>query len=245
MHSRGAADRLGVCVALLLVASTTRGQTADSIIALNVVARGGPAQLRAVRSERLIGHITLADGSSWVDTVDVERPNRIRTTLWGGGRLLVQASDGHTVWTLNGMAGAPVPHIETGDVARNIQAGADIDGPLIAFRAKGNRVEYAGIDTAAGRPAYVLEVQTATGLHDRYYIDVRTHLQTKWTGIRPSNGDTLVFDSYFGDYRRVDGVMLAFRIDSDTRGRPGRQHMQFDTASVNPPLAPERFRLPH
>ena len=103
---------------------------------------------------------------------------------------------------------------------------------------------YAAVDTAAGRPAYVLEVLTATGLRDRDYIDVRTHLQTKWTGIRPANGDTLVFDSYSGDYRRVDGVMVAFRIDSDTRGRPGEQHIRFTSATLDLPIDPARFRLP-
>ena len=229
---------------MLIAALPARAQTADSIIALNVAARGGLARLRAVRSERLTGRITLANGLSGVDTVELARPSRIRTTLDLGGRVLVQASDGRTTWTLNPLAGDTAPHVVTGDLARNIEAGADFDGPLVDYAAKGNRIAYAGIDTADGRPAWVLDVLTAGGLHDRYYIDVGTHLQTKWTGIRPANGDTLVFDSYFGDYRRVDGVMVAFRIDSDTRGRPGGQHILFTSATLDLPIDAVRFRLP-
>lgn len=236
-----------VVVAVALSSLTppcARGQTTDSIIGLNVAARGGLAALRAIRTERLVGRIELAPGISGIDSVELERPRHIRTTIHIGSRLLIQASDGRITWTLNPFAGDTAAHAMSEDAARNVEAGADIDGPLVDYAAKGNRVAYAGIDTADGRPAYALDVVTAAGLHDRYYIDLATHLQTKWTGRRVSDGDTTVIESFFRDYRRVDGVMLAFRIDSDTPGRPGSQHIVFRAAALNVPIDDARFRLP-
>ncbi len=236
---------MAVATALLLAgAPRARAQAADSIIALNVAARGGLARLEAVRTERLAGWITLVNGLAGPDTVELERPLHVRTTLHLGTRTIVQASDGRTTWTVNPMAGDTVPTMMTGGAARNVEAGADFDGPLVDYAAKGNRVTYAGRDTADGRPAFALDVITAVGLHDRYFIDERTHLQSKWEGRRVFGRDTLVFESYFRDYRRVDGVMLAFRIDSDTRGRPGGQHIVIERAELNAPIGPARFRFP-
>lgn len=232
--------------AMLLLASApaARAQTADSILALNLAARGGRARLESVRSERLIGRIELANGLAGADTVELERPLHVRTTLHLGARTIVQASDGRTTWTVNPLAGDTTPTVMTGGAAQNVEAGADLDGPLVDYAAKGNRVTFAGRDTADGRPAFALDVVTAAGLHDRYFIDARTHLQTKWQGRRIVNGDTLVFESYFRDYRRVDGIAIAFRIDSDTRGRPGGQHITIARAEVNVPIDAHRFRFP-
>jgi len=230
-------------LALVVAAAPVAAQSVDSLIALNVAARGGMARLRAVRTEWLAGHIVLGPGADAVDTVELERPLHIRTTLHLNGKTIVQASDGRTTWTINPFAGDTAPHVMEPDLAANVEAGADFDGPLIDYAAKGNRVTFAGTDTADGRPASLLRVTTAAGLQDTYFIDAGTHLQTKWSGRRVVNGDTVVYESWFRDYRSVGGVMVAFRIDSDTRGRPGVQRIRFDSAAVNVPLSPDRFRM--
>ena len=235
---------LGAVIAAAVFARGAAAQSADSIIALNVAARGGPAALRAIRTERLVGRIELGPGLAGNDTVELERPLHVRTSIHLGDRALVQASDGRTTWTINPFAGDSVAHLMDADQARNVEAGADFDGPLVDYAAKGNHVTTAGVDTADGRPAWALNVVTADGLHDRYFIDMQSHLQTKWTGERVVNGDTVVFESYFRDYRRIGGVMIAFRIDSDTRGRPGGQHIMVERAEVNVPIDPSRFRMP-
>lgn len=233
-----------VAFAGLLAATRSHAQTADSIIALDLAARGGLARLRAVRTERLVGRIQLANGAGGLDTVELERPLHVRTTIRLGTRTIVQASDGRTTWTINPFAGDTAATVMAPDAARNVEAGADFDGPFIDHAAKGNRVRYAGLDTAGGRPAFVLDVITAAGLHDRYFVDRASHLVTRWTGVRVVNGRTVTFESYFRDYRTVDGVEIAFRIDSDTQGRPGAQHIVLDTAAVNVPIDPARFRMP-
>jgi len=243
--TRGRWGLMALAAALLPACTSAAGaQTADSIIALSLAARGGLARLEAVRTERLIGRVALANGLAGTDTVELERPLHVRTTLHLGPRTIIQASDGRTTWGVNPLAGDSVPTVMAPDAARNVEAGADYDGPLMDYEAKGNRVTYAGVDTADGRPAFALDVVTPAGLHDRYYIDARTHLQTKWEGRRVVNGDTLVFESFFRDYRRASGVEIAFRIDSDTRGRPGGQHIVLERADVNVPIRAARFRFP-
>lgn len=237
-------------MALLLSATVARAQrpavSVDSVIAMSVASRGGLARLRSVRTQEMRGHISFADGPPHPFAVDMARPGRIRTEITLDGGRLVQAYDGNVAWMINpaGPRNDTVPHVLPPGEADNIAAGGDMDGPLVDYADKGNRVTLAGLDTADGRPAYRLEVVTAAGLKDTYYIDTASHLQTKWQGHRVMNGEPVVFVSFFRDYRPVDGIMIAFRIDSGTEGRPGGQSIAIDTVRLNATLSASEFVMP-
>ena len=218
--------------------------TADSVIARYLEARGGAARIREVRTERMIGRITLASGRSGSDTIELARPLRIRTTIHLGDRVLVQGYDGDTAWTVNPLWGDSAPHPLDSATAMNVIAGADMDGPLEDYAAKGERVRLAGADTADGRLAWALRVTWPDGSTDTWFVDTTSFMITKWQGERVLDGTPLTFDTWFRDYRRVDGLMFSLLMESDTRGRPGTQRVAFDSIEVNPPIADARFRMP-
>jgi enterochelin esterase-like enzyme len=204
-------------------------------------------RLEAVRTQQLRGSISFAGGPAHPFAVDMARPDRIRTEITLDSGQIVQAYDGKVGWTVNAGPGAgsdTSAHVLPAGEARNIAAGGDMDGPLVDYAEKGNRVTCAGLDTADGRTAYRLDVVTAAGLEDSYYIDTTSHLQTKWRGHRVMNGRPVVFVSFFRDYRPVDGIMIAFRIDSGTEGQRGGQSITIDTARVNVPLPSDEFVMP-
>ncbi|HET7584381.1 MAG TPA: hypothetical protein VFK13_05705 [Gemmatimonadaceae bacterium] len=240
-------ERTGVFIfAFVVLASSAHAQTADSVIALNMVARGGLQRLRAIRSERLVGHFVMETGESAVDTVEIARPGRIRTTIHFPHDLLVQASSGRTAWMVSTLAwrGDSSAHELPPEQAKNIQAAADLDGPLVDYAAKGHQVAFAGVDTADGRPAYVLRVVTADGLHDTYFIDSVTHLQTKWIGERTIGGTTVTLETFFRDYRAMGGTMVPFRIDSDNGREATGNHFTVEAVELNVAIDSERFEVP-
>lgn len=218
--------------------------SADSVIARYLAARGGAERIQAVRTERMVGRITLANGAAGTDTVELARPLRIRTTLHLGGRVMVQGYDGRTAWTINPFASDTTPHALDPGTAQNVIAGADMDGPLVDWAAKGNRVTLAGLDTADGRPAWALRVTRPDGTKDTYFVDTASSLVTKWQGARVIAGTPVVFETYFRDWRRIAGLMFPFTLVSDTRGRPGNQRIAFDSIAVDPPIPAARFRGP-
>lgn len=222
------------------------GNSADRPIAANIVSRGGMTRLKSVRTIEMRGHIAFADGSTHPLAVDMARPGRIRTEITLDAGTLILAYDGTVGWTVNplGTAADKKPHLLATAEALNVAAGADMDGALVDYVAKGNRVTLAGVDTADGRPAYRLDVVTAAGLNDTYYIDTVSHLQTKWLGHRVMNGVPVVFVSFFRDYRWIDGVMIAFQIDSGTQGQPGGQHITIGTVRINAKVDDEEFAMP-
>ena len=215
----------------------------DALLARFVEARGGAGAMRAVRTVRLSGRFIAGD--SGVATIELARdPARVHTEIRFGSRALIQVWDGHAGWTINPFRGDSVARPLEGGEAKNVAAGADFEGPLVDWRAKGDRVRWAGADTADGRPAYAVEVFTADSLHDTYFIDSHSFLQTKWEGHRELGGDSVTFVSYFRDYRMVGGMAWAYRIDSQTLGRPGGQQFVFDSVSVNVPLPTATFAKP-
>jgi hypothetical protein len=220
--------------------------TADQVIAANIAARGGLARVTSVRSETLTGHITFADGVAHPLLVHLARPNRVRTEITLDGGRIVQAYDGRVAWAMNTAStqGDTAAQVLPLDQTQNIAAGADMDGPLTHHAEKGNRVTLAGIDTADGRPAYKLNVVTASGLADTYYIDTTSHLQTKWQGHRTMNAKPVVFESYFRDYRPVNGVMFAFTIASGIEGEAGGQTITLDSVQLDKVMPDSDFTMP-
>ncbi|HEY6807842.1 MAG TPA: hypothetical protein VI160_03550 [Gemmatimonadales bacterium] len=233
-----------VLAAGLVLAGPASAQTVGDIVSRYLAARGGLERLKAVRTARLAGRISFSTGASGVDTVELARPLHVRTTLRINGQTLVQAYDGRVAWTLNPFAGDTAAHPVDPGTAKNIIAGADIDGPFVDFAAKGNAITYAGRDTAAGRPVFRLHVTRADSIDDTYFIDTASYLLLKWEGRRAPDGVPVVFETFFRDYRSVGGVQIAYRLDSDTQGRPGGIHIAFDSVRINVPVDPARFALP-
>ncbi len=163
--------------------------SADSVIAASIASRGGLERLESVRTQEMRGHISFSGGAAHLMTVDMARPGHIRTEIALDGGRIIQAYDGKVAWMIN-PAGSPsdtTPHVLPAGEAANVAAGGDMDGALVDYAAKGSRVTLAGLDTADGRPAYRLDVVTAAGLDDSYYIDTVSHLANEVA--RPSRDE--------------------------------------------------------
>ena len=225
----------------LTATMVVRAQSVDEIIAKSLAARGGIDRIKAVQSERLTGQISLGTDAEGPFLVEIKRGGKIRQEVTVNGKTIVRATDGVSGWAVSG-SDAPVD-LTAGDV-RNMQGGADIDGPLMDYKAKGNRVEYGGKEKVNGKDAYKLTVSLRDGQVRTEYIDCETNMGVKWAGKINVNGNDMDVESLFQDYRKVDGVMIAFLIDSETIGTSNKQKITFDKVEVNPTLDDALFTKP-
>lgn len=220
--------------ALACAAPPARAQspTVETIIANAITARGGP-RISAVKDQLLIGQISFGNDGMHRFVVEIARGGKIREEIGDSGSMLIRTSNGKTGWVLDSAHGIKEPRARTADDLRNAAASADIDGPLIKYREKGNRVELAGIDTVKGSPAYRLKIVMKDGQERIDDVDCLTFLEVRWQGIvHGPKGDT-VYESYFDHYRRVNGVMYAFEITSGVKGEPPNQRIVLDKVEVN------------
>ena len=234
-------NRLLLGLLAFIVSITAHAQSVDEIIAKSLAPRGGVEKIKAVQSERLTGHISLGPDAEGPLLVQIKRGGKIRQEMTLKDRVNIRASDGVSGWAVND--GADAVDLSAGDI-RNMAGGADIDGPLMDYKAKGNQVEYAGKEKIEGKDGYKLLVTLKSGQVRTEYIDCESNLGIKWAGKINANGQELDVESFFRDYRNVDGVKFAFLIDSNTVGTPFKQKITFEKVEVNPTLDDALFAKP-
>ena len=243
--------------AWLLVAGLTgaavQAQTADEIVAKNIQARGGTDKLKGVQSERFTGKVVLDQGVEAPFTREVMRPNKMRMEFTVQGMTGVQAYDGKSGWAVMPFIGQKDPEAMTGAIAAAFAwssgesvgaADADIDGPLVDYKDKGNQVELVGKVDVEGTPAYKLKVTKKNGDVINLYLDAGSYLEIKAEGKAKVRGQEIEGETVFGDYKTVDGLTFPFSMKQRAKGMPGGMEITVSKVEINPKLEESRFAMP-
>ncbi len=233
--------RIAFFLIVLVGSSPLLAQTADDVIAKAVAARGGIDKLKAIQTQRLTGSITIGDNPPGPFMVEMKRGGKMRQEMTVGGQNAIRMTDGVAGWKVENN-NDPAP-LDAGEL-KNMAGGADIDGPLVDYKAKGNQVELVGKEKVDGNDAYKLKITQKDGQVRYDYIDASSYLEAKWQGEIEAGGKKFVAESFFKDYRAVDGVMYHHLIESDTVGTPYKQKLVFDKIEVNISLDDSVFGKP-
>jgi outer membrane lipoprotein-sorting protein len=217
----------------------------DDLIAKNVDARGGADKLKAIQSIKVTGTMTVPNGMQLPLTIFVKRPGLIRTEMNLQGNSFVQAFDGVSAWSINPMMGSSEPKQASEAESRNIRNSADafLDGPLVDYKTRGAKIEYSGKEDVNGSPAYKLKVTTKQGQEMSVYLDAKTYLEVRSTAKVSQMGQEMEVDTYPGDYKPENGVLLAHTTDSKLNGSIGMK-MSMDKIEVNAPMDDSMFKMP-
>lgn len=224
-----------------------RGQSADSIITLNIKARGGIQRLEHVKSVRMKGETSLQSMQAPFSIL-LKRPDKMRLEVRIHKDTLVQAYNGKIAWTIipnpNGQNQlqklSPVQ-------ANDLKDQADIDGPLIHYKQKGFTVQYAGKSEVNHHQTYKLRLTAKNGTITTIHIDTSSYYTISETSIKKikSNPSSPLPDrflrvtTYFKDYRNTDGIMLPYRVQTIVDGQK-ISDMMIDTIVLNVE-APDRL----
>lgn len=236
-------------IALLAVAGLASGAAAqdlDAIIAQNLEAKGGEAKLRSVESARVTGTLTMGGGQMQAPFVwEWKSPNKMRLEFTIQGMTAVQAFDGDTAWMIMPFTGSTEPQKMTGDQLDAIEEQADFTGPLVDPEEKGYTLELLGEEEVDGTPAYKIQVTQEDGDVSYLYLDKDYGLEIQSQARRTmQTGQEVEMTTAIGDYKEVDGLMIAHSYDIQVPGGPGGQNLTFDTVDLNVELPDDRFTMP-
>ncbi len=199
--------------ALLLLAAAAAGAetlSVDQIIERNTEARGGYERIKAIRtlvhSEGLYqegdytgsGDAFMAFARPYYRVVgNPERPG-----------VYMEGYDG-AAWEWLGDPGIVVRTV--GAAAGATRRGADFEGPLVDYAAKGSTVVLGEPAEIGGRPAYRLIVTYRDGFVREFFVDRESFLITAERRSAPIHafGDPVTSETRIGDYREVGGVLFA------------------------------------
>jgi hypothetical protein len=238
----------GLVAALSLsVAASASALTVDELIVRNLAARGGLDKIRAIQSLRTSGKVRFGGGGFSLDlgfTQMAKRPGMLRQEVSWQGLAAVTAYDGAVGWQIQPFQGRLDPEKLAVDDAKDVRLNADIDGPLVDFKAKGYSVESLGTEDVDGTEAHKLKITLKDGdvryvyLDPDYFLEIRVLDQTRVRGVEVEQETDL------GNYEPVNGVMLPFSIESGAKGGPKSRKFTIEKAEANLALDDSQFKFP-
>lgn len=237
--------RFFVAFALLaLVAAPASAQTVDEVIAKAFDAQGGVEKLKAVQSVRMTGKMTMGPGMEAPIVIELKRPKSMRIDISIQGMTISQAFDGTSGWMLNPMSGRSTAEPLASEMTKMAEEQADMDGPLMDYKAKGHTAELLGKETAEGTECFKIKLTEKDGDVSIYYLDTDTYLGVKQETKRMLRGSEVEAETIVGDWKAVGGVMYPHSIDAGQKGSPMRQKMTIEKIEVNVPVDDARFKMP-
>jgi hypothetical protein len=218
------------------------------------VRKDNPATLMNRRDVRVMSQLEAqkqAKGEAAGDVIqlpfvmEMQRPRKLRFELQFKGDTAVQVYDGEHGWKLR-------PYLNRHDVepysADELKVAAqqqELDGPLIDYAAKGNKVEYDGTDWVEDRAAYKLKLTLKTGEVKHVWVDGQNFLDVKTEGVpRRLDGKMHQVAIYSRDYKPVNGLMIPYVLETAVQGVKDTEKIHVEKVTLNPALDQTRFAKP-
>lgn len=231
----------GLLLAAVLAAPAA-AQTVDEVIAKSLEARGGLDKLKAIQAIRMTGKMSMGPMELPM-VIERKRPASFRADITVQGTLAVQAYDGTTAWGIPPMGTGQAQALPA-EAAKEMADQADMDGPLVDYKAKGHQVELLGKEKVEGSDAYKLKVTKKDGGVEYWFLDAKSYLPVRVEAKRTIRGTEIEGETTIGDYKEAGGVLWPYSIQNAEKGRPEKQSMTVERIEVNPALDDARFRMP-
>jgi hypothetical protein len=209
--------RVFVSAALLALAvSPSAAQTVDELVAKHIAARGGIDKIKAIETLKITRTVATGIGSNVRVIIYKKRPQLYRgeqAPAQGGAPLTARGVNAEDAWdTVQGKITTRPEAAES--ETREIDA--DFDGLLVDWKQKGHTVLYDGLEAMPGGDVHKLKVTTKSGVVRTIYLDAKTALERRHTGVLTlPNGRKLDTSVDFSNWKEVNGVKFAFDINED------------------------------
>ncbi len=239
-----------VVVFVALIASVSFAEdknalTADELVSKNIEAKGGAEALRVLQSLKLTGKMLVQQGQIQLGYVQTKkRPGEVRTDATIQGMTIVQAYDGKEGWRISPLQGRRDPEKMSADDVKSLMEDAEIDGPLVDWKAKGSTVEYLGTEDVDGTLSHKLKVVRKNGDVSFVYLDPDHFLEIRILTQRTKHGAQEEVEIDLGDYEKITGVFVPTSIESGRKGDPDKQKIVIDKAESNVPVDDAIFHFP-
>jgi hypothetical protein len=244
-------------------AASLPAMSAAQVVDKNVAARGGLAAWQAVHTMSWKGKMGAGATTYAVITekgrleqkereetllpftFEFKRPLKSRLEIEFNGQTAIQVFDGTNGWKLRPFLGRRDWEAFTPDELKQAASAPGIDGLLIDYAARGDKVDSGGTEMVEGHAAYKLTVTRKGGEIRHVWVDGQSFLDIKIDGEpRKLDGRPHAVAIYMRDYRRDQSLMIPHVLETAVQGVPTTEKITIDSVAVNPPLDDARFTKP-
>src|SRR2546427_4723413 len=126
-----------------LFAQDKNEPTVDELVAKNIEAKGGATRTKNLQTLRATGKLLVpVQGQIELGYVQTKkRPDEVRTEASLQGMTQIEAYDSKEGWKISPFFGRKDPERMSADDVKALVEDAEIDGPLVDWKAKGGSVE--------------------------------------------------------------------------------------------------------
>ncbi|MEN8153550.1 MAG: hypothetical protein ABFR75_05970 [Acidobacteriota bacterium] len=209
---------IAIFLIFLLVAGI-QSITVDEIIDNNLKVKGGVEKLSSVISAKGDGKIVRM-GMEMKFSMWYKKPSMTRNEVTFSDKKMTFAYDGKTVWQISPFTGIEGPQEVTGDQADDIKESAEMfEDPFINYKQKDNKIEFLGNEELEGTEVLKVKLTRKNGKVTTYFIDAESFIELKTETIKKKDdGKEIKLESFFGDFKEVDGMMVAHSIKTKING---------------------------
>ena len=190
-------------------ATQAQSQSADDILKKMIDAMGGRSALEKIKDTTISGTMDLTQmGLSGALTIYQKEPNKSRFDIEVMGMVITQACDGEIAWMVNPQTGMTEEMPE--QAAEYMKRESLGNSVFLDPKKFGITFTYKGKENIEGKDYLVLEQAFADGFTTTMFIDPGTYLVFKGKGKTLNNmGVEVEAETFFSDYKEVDGLMIA------------------------------------
>ncbi len=213
----------------------------SEIINKHIAAHGGADKLASVESIMLSGEYTsfsVVHDFIAIKTFD----GKFYSDYNLGKHRVKEGYDGRTYWTIDPWQGFDFPR-KMNMVEKNvIMQKAETVTPFFRWNERGYVVTYIGEEVLDGLDMYVLELTRPKMPTETWYLDASTCLEYKYISQWADFTYPLQAESYFDDFREVDGIVFPFFVEQTFSTR--HRITQIEDIHINPVTDESLFAMP-
>lgn len=158
-----------------------------------------------------------------------KRPDKLRMEMEIQGNTMVQAYNGIEGWMIAPWLGTMDPQDVGEEEVKQFKEQADIDGQLYNWKDKGYTLELIGTEDMEGTEVYKIKVTEKADKEGEepnitfYFIDSDSFVLLKTSAKRIIQGNEMESESFFSNYKQINGIAMAFSMETKRGGNTGMQ----------------------
>ncbi|MBX7155475.1 MAG: hypothetical protein K1X91_11010 [Bacteriodetes bacterium] len=229
---------------LLLSITLTVGmyaQTVDEVLSKYYQAVGGAENFRNIQTY-IIKAKSVNSSGTWKRPYSMYgKGNKVYTIMNAqAGIDAKQGFNGTSGWRVQPWSGSLDPFPMNADDSKELQlSGEQLVNDLFTYKTRNTTLEMQGKDEIDGSDCYKIMATRTDGVVVVYYLDVDSYLLVKRTVKRKESGVDTESDSYFSNYRKVNGMLLPFSIEGSWGGG-----LAIESYQINTPIEDSTFEMP-
>lgn len=218
-------------------------QTVDEVIDKYIVAMGGMDKLKTINTVKVTGK-TSGGPMNIAFTRTYKRPDKIRMEMQMQGMSLIMAYDGTTAWSINPFRGVKDAEKMNQEQTKMMKKDADFEGILVNYKDKGYTAELMDKEDFEGSEVFKIKLTDKDSDVTNFFIDASTFLLLKESSKTKIKEKEITSETFYGDYKTVEGILIAHSIEVKTVGGGRDQSINIEKVEFNLDTDDNIFKMP-